>query len=102
MNQFKNILCATDFSADSDRAVARALELAKQSGAKLTLLHVVEHFPIDRSNELIAPEDVDPAEFRRQKAEEALKAEAQRLEHPELHWEVVLTTGERVRGSSSE
>lgn len=93
MNQFKNILCATDFSADSDRAVARALELAQKNGAKLTLLHVVEHFPVDRSNEFIAPEDVDPAEYRRQKAEEALKAEAQRLEHPELHWEVVTCKG---------
>jgi universal stress protein A len=93
MGQFKNILCATDFSADSDRAVARALELAAESGAKLTLLHVIEHFPVDRSGELIAPEDVDPAVFRRQKAEEALQAEAERIGHPELRWEVVTCLG---------
>jgi len=38
----KNILVATDLSARSDRAVLRALKLAKNYKAKLTILHVVD------------------------------------------------------------
>ncbi len=38
----KNILVATDLSARSDRAIQRALKLAKNYGAKLTILHVVD------------------------------------------------------------
>ncbi len=38
----KKILCPTDFSEPSDHALAYALELAGQYGAKLYLLHVIE------------------------------------------------------------
>ena len=38
----KRILVATDFSTRSDRAVLRAVLIARQSGADLTLLHVVD------------------------------------------------------------
>ena len=37
-----NILLATDFSARSDRALRRAVLLARQSGLALTLLHVID------------------------------------------------------------
>jgi nucleotide-binding universal stress UspA family protein len=40
--QFRHILAPTDFSEYSKNAVASALEWAKQFGAKLTILHVVE------------------------------------------------------------
>ena len=36
------VLVATDLSARSDRAVERAVILAKQTGAALTILHVVD------------------------------------------------------------
>ena len=36
------ILCATDLSETSEQAVQRALLLARQLGAKLLLLHVVD------------------------------------------------------------
>jgi len=41
MNTPLHILAATDFSPAADRALLRAAFIAKQSGAELTLLHVV-------------------------------------------------------------
>jgi nucleotide-binding universal stress UspA family protein len=38
----KVVLAATDFSARSDRALRRAAALAKEAGARLVLLHVVD------------------------------------------------------------
>jgi universal stress protein E len=38
----KRVLCATDLSAGSRRAVARATRLARQLDAKLTLVHVID------------------------------------------------------------
>ena len=40
--EVKSILVPIDFSAGSEKALARAVPLAHQFGAKLTLLHVVE------------------------------------------------------------
>jgi nucleotide-binding universal stress UspA family protein len=39
---FKRLLCAVDFSAASLKAVAWTLSLARESGATLSLLHVIE------------------------------------------------------------
>ncbi len=68
MNCYRNILCATDFSVHARIAVERAVDLARQFGARLTLLHVIDDFPEVRSNEVIPPEDVDPAAFRKEQA----------------------------------
>jgi glycine betaine transporter len=38
----KKILVATDFSAGSDEALAHAIDLAKQTGASLDLVHILE------------------------------------------------------------
>jgi len=43
----KNILVPTDFSKPSISALETAVELAKRSGAKVTLLHVVEQVVAD-------------------------------------------------------
>jgi universal stress protein A len=40
--KIKSILVPTDFSAESEKALAYALPFARQFGAKMTLLHVVE------------------------------------------------------------
>ena len=61
MERYQNILCATDFSNHCRAAAERAADMAARYGAQLTLLHVVEYFPVDRSNVEIAPENVDPA-----------------------------------------
>ena len=92
MNSYRIILCATDFSPFSDRACVRATKLATESGATLTLLHVVDHFPVDRSNAEIAPEDVDPKLFRERKAREELEAQTVRTGCTEAQREVVFST----------
>jgi len=38
----KKILVPTDFSEYSDKAVERALDIAKQNNAEVVLLHVIE------------------------------------------------------------
>ncbi len=92
MKPYRHILCATDFSPYCDRACIHAAKLAKESGAKLTLLHVVDHFAVDRSNEVIAPEDVDPKVFREQKARAELEAQTARTDCPEAKREVSVST----------
>jgi nucleotide-binding universal stress UspA family protein len=38
----RKVLVATDFSSASDEAIDRAIEMAKQSGAEVEIMHVVE------------------------------------------------------------
>jgi universal stress protein A len=92
MEGYRNIVCATDFSDPSRVAAKRAADLARQYGAMLTLLHVVEYFPEDRSNVEIAPEDIDPAAFREKRARVALMELAQDLGYAKLAQEVRFST----------
>jgi nucleotide-binding universal stress UspA family protein len=66
----KNILVATDLSAHSDRALDRGLQLAKQWGAKLKVLYVVEPDPVPTGR--VYDPALPPARFR-YLAEEAVK-----------------------------
>jgi nucleotide-binding universal stress UspA family protein len=45
MPLFKHILLATDGSAASEHAAARAVELARDCGARLTAVYVVDPYP---------------------------------------------------------
>ena len=92
MKQYRHILCATDFSPVCDLVYARAAKLAQESSAKLTLLHVVAHFPVDRSNDEIAPEDVDPKAFHELKAREQLEAQTVRTGCSEAQREVIFSS----------
>ena len=92
MKRYQNILCATDFSDYCRVAAVRAAEMARYYGARLTLLHVVENFPVDRSNEIIAPEDVDPAAYHERYARESLAALEQHLEFDNAMLEVRFST----------
>jgi nucleotide-binding universal stress UspA family protein len=78
MPSYKHVLCPTDFSSCSDEACAHAQDVASTSGAKLTLLHVVGHFPEDRSDKEIAPENQDPMAYREEMAMASLKEQAAR------------------------
>ena len=57
--QFKQILCAVDFSASSLSALAYALTLAEEDDAHLTLFHAIEMPPELRENPLAPDFDVD-------------------------------------------
>jgi nucleotide-binding universal stress UspA family protein len=43
---FASVLCAVDFSKDSERALAYAASLAQHDHGRLTLMHVVERLPV--------------------------------------------------------
>lgn len=88
MDGYRNILCATDFSDPCTFAAERAADLALLYGARLTLLHVIEHFPVDRSNVDIAPEDVDPVQYHEEKALGSLADVARHLKLDEVGREV--------------
>jgi nucleotide-binding universal stress UspA family protein len=77
---FARLLCAVDFSEASGSAVRAALSLSAESGAHLTLLHVLEwpwdEPPAPAIEELPAAQGLALAEFRRYTEESA----RQRLE----------------------
>ena len=45
--RIKRILVATDFSKNSDLAISRAINIAKATNAKLTMIHVVQRKSVD-------------------------------------------------------
>ncbi|PWB84341.1 MAG: universal stress protein [Methylocystaceae bacterium] len=82
------ILCATDFSLRSRRALRRAALLARRSAAELTLVHVVDD---DQPEELI--------ELERREADKFLKEQVASLaELQNLPCRLVVATGEAFDG----
>ncbi len=66
MKAYQHILLTTDFSKFSEVVAQKAVNLAGHFNARITLLHVVEHFSEDIPKDLpkdVAPEDVDPAKY---------------------------------------
>jgi universal stress protein A len=55
MGTYKKILVCLDLTTDSEQVVERGLALARQSGAELTLLHVVEYVPVEPMGEALLP-----------------------------------------------
>ena len=58
MEAYRHILAALDFGADHKQVVERAVQIAKATGARLSLVHVVEYLHVDLANELVLPQDV--------------------------------------------
>jgi universal stress protein A len=56
---YNNILLAVDFAPDSEQVVQRAQAMARQEQAQLSLVHVVEYMPMDMTNELTLPPEVE-------------------------------------------
>lgn len=56
---YRHVLLAVDLAPDSAAVGARAVEIARQSGARLSLVHVVEHVPLDLSADLVLAQPVD-------------------------------------------
>lgn len=59
MENYQHVLLATDLSPDGLAVGQRAVALARQHDAKLTLLHVVDYVPLDLSNDMMLAEPVD-------------------------------------------
>jgi universal stress protein A len=59
MATYDHILFATDFSPESRGAAAKAVALSQLTGARLTLLHVVEYSALEYAGEIPIPENID-------------------------------------------
>jgi universal stress protein A len=55
MGTYKKILVCLDLTTDSEQIVERGLALARETGAELTLLHVVEYVPVEPMGEALLP-----------------------------------------------
>ncbi len=87
MTPYSTILLAVDFTPDAGRIAARARQLAHASDARLHLVHVVEHIPIDAAGEFLGPPQEDLHEQMIATAQERLAeyARAEGLEHADRH-----------------
>jgi universal stress protein A len=88
---YAHVLLATDLRLEHHVVAERAAGFARRQGAKLSLLHVVEHFPVDRENEDIAPEDVDPETHQKKVRGERLARLAEDIGEPDVPRTVVVT-----------
>lgn len=104
MSGYQHLLLAVDFSRDADIVGARAVDLARRYGARLSLLHVIEQVPVDPANDLVVPEQVLVDEELQATARDALTNLAQRLGVPDAPCRVELgsTKSEIVRVAQEE
>lgn len=86
MKGYQHILMATDFSEGDPDVGQRALELSKHYQARLTLLHVVEHFPVvDSTYGPIMPFEIDLTEQMIAAARTRMETLGKRLAVAEEH-----------------
>ncbi len=99
MAPYQHMLLALDFSPDSEFIGNRALEIARLTGAKTTLVHVVEHVPLDLSNDLMLtqPLDVDAELLEDARNRLAELAQTLGLDDAERRVELGSTKGEILR-----
>lgn len=70
---YRRILVPVDFCDTCGRVADHAKHWADSYGAEIRFLHVEEHFPTDRSNEVITPEDQDPAADAEQRSRDRMR-----------------------------
>lgn len=92
MKTYEHILTATDFSELSRRATLRAADLAEHYGARLTLFHVIEHFPEDIPNDFVPPENRDPKAYLADRAKTRLTELSRLIGHVRSESKVKLST----------
>jgi universal stress protein A len=92
VSDYNNILVAADFSDGGEVAARRAANLAERFGARLTILHVLEHFPEDLPVDVIPPEDVDPQTYLTARIRGQLEKLSAGIGRPEAVLETVIST----------
>jgi len=70
---YKHLLVPIDGSKLSEKAVARAVELAKATGGRITLLHVVPDYPVQVYAEGVSVGLVSRREYAKAMKDEATK-----------------------------
>ncbi len=93
LKPYSHIVVAVDFSPHSERAVSRALELARLYKARLSLIHTVEHiaYPYyDYDMLMSTPYDfLDEDQPIHDSAVKRLKHIAAELDYPDVQYEVL-------------
>jgi universal stress protein A len=104
MTRYQHILCVVDLSEENVGVATRAAELARQNGARLSLLHVVEYIPIDLANELVLPQQQEIEEQLVKRAQQVLAELAGKLEFDRVEQAVVRgsTAGEIIDYAESQ
>lgn len=98
MKEIKKILCPTDFSEPSFKAVREAGDLAEKFSAELILLHVVSPVPVPSST--TPPSGFNVALYQeelKKSAEDSIKETAEKYVPEQVHY-----TGKIIHGSPAE
>jgi len=88
---YRHIVAAIDVKCVNRDVCRKAAELASTYGADLSMLYVVEHFPVDRENDDIAREDEDPLEHQKLVRERDLMRIAEEIGRPDAGIEVIIS-----------
>ncbi len=72
MLNYKHVLLATDLSTQSHLIAERAHDIAQNSNAKLSIIHVLEHSPVAYGGEFSIPIDLNLEQSLESHAREAL------------------------------
>ena len=80
MDNYRHVLVAVDFMPDHRQVTSRAAAIARQNGARLSLVHVVEYLHMDLAEELVLPQDLVLEEQLMAAARKRLDAMADALE----------------------
>lgn len=84
MQSYRHILLAVDFSSADGAVVEKTTRLAKQSQAKVSIIHVVDNLPISEPGyDLLNSMDLDLTEVLLDKAKRQLSELAKELSIPE-------------------
>lgn len=103
MDDYSHILLATDFAPESRRVGARAVELARRYGARLSLLHVVDYVPLELSNDMMLAEPVDVDGRLVDEARSNLERLAQELGVADAQrWVTLGSTGAEIKHTAEE
>jgi universal stress protein A len=79
---YRHILTAVEMHEDGQRVLARAHQLARESGARLSVLHVVEYLPVDPAGDALLTTPVDLSRERAAQAEARLREWCAALQIP--------------------
>ena len=75
---YQHILAAVETHEEGQSVLARARDLARQFGARISVVHVVEYLPVDPAGDALLTTPVDLSRERTAQAEARLRAETER------------------------
>jgi universal stress protein A len=89
---YRHILAAVETHDEGQPVLARARDLARQFGARLSAVHVVEYLPVDPAGDALLTTPVDLSRERAAQAEARLKEWCAALDIPADHARVAVGT----------